>query len=78
MSLLELLVVLHLGSTAGLLVVLGVVIALQRARSLVARGPAAAPAQASEHQVVLGLDPRPADRRLVREPGVTGAARRSS
>ena len=79
MSLLELLVVLHVGSTAALLLVLGVVMTLQRAgASLAARRPSRARAQESEQQVVLGLDPRAADRRLVREPGVAGAARRSS
>ena len=80
MSLLELLVVLHVGSTAALLLVLGVVMTLQRAGAtlVMARRASRARALESEQQVSLGLDPRAADRRLVREPGVAGAARRSS
>jgi hypothetical protein len=78
-SLLEKLVLMHVGSTAALLLLLGVVIALQRGTaSFAARRPAGAPARASGQQVVLGLDPRAAERRPSHEPGVAGAARRSS
>ncbi len=76
---LETLVLLHVSSTAALLLLLGVVIALQRGKaSLAARRPARAPARASEQQVVLGLDPRAVSRRVSPEPGVAGAVRRSS
>ena len=79
MSLLELLVLLHVGSTAALLLLLGGVIAVQRGlASLRAHRPAPAPARASEQQAVMGLDLRAADRRLSHEPGVAVAARRSS
>ena len=80
MSLLELLVVMHVGSTAGLLAVLGVVMTLQRAGAtlVMARRASRARALESEQQVSLGLDPRVADQRLIREPGVAGNACRSS
>jgi len=79
LSLFELLVLLHVSSTAALLLLLGVVIALQRGLgSLRAHRAAPAPTRASEQQVVMGLDLRAADRRLSHEPGVTGAARHSS
>jgi len=79
LSLFELLVLLHVSSTAALLLLLGVVIALQRGLgSLRAHRVALAPARSSEQQVVMGLDLRAADRRLSHEPGVAGVARRSS
>ena len=82
MSLAERLVLLHVGSTAALLVLLALVTVARRGveawtdRRSPAGRPAASPPLA--HQVVRVVEPRPASRSGLRQPQVAGALSRSS
>lgn len=81
-SLAERLVVLHLGSTAVLLVLLSVVTAVRHAWEAVAarRRPVTAQVQGPvlPQQVVVAIEPRVIDLRPSRQPSVAGAAHRTS
>ncbi len=82
MSLVERLVLLHVGSTAALLVLLALVTVARRgveawtARRSAAVGPAASPPLA--HQVVRVVEPRAGSRAGLGQPQVAGALSRSS
>lgn len=79
MSLAERLVLLHVGSTAVLLAVLGLVTAVRHVvERLGRRGEPTAPVPAAATQVVRSLETRAVDRRPSGEPRVAGATRRSS